>query len=143
MPRAEHSTVVQRPPSEVYAFLADAENDPRWWPGVMDIRRVSGEGVGTRYEQGVKGPMGRRIATDIEITELRPGELIMFKAVEGPVHPTGRYELSPAEGGTRVRFTLEAEVGGLKKLMSPMVQKQMDHEVSNLERMKQVLESPS
>jgi len=32
MPRAEHSTVVQRPPSEVFAFLANAENDPQWQP---------------------------------------------------------------------------------------------------------------
>ncbi|HKB19992.1 MAG TPA: SRPBCC family protein [Gaiellaceae bacterium] len=143
MPRAEHSTVVRRPPSEVFAFLANAENDPRWRPGVMDISRVSGEGVGARYKQGMKGPLGRRIAADIEITELRPDELIVFRAVEGPVHPTGRYELTPADGGTQVRFKLEAEVGGIKKLMSPMVQKQMDREVGNLERLKQVLESGS
>jgi len=32
MPRAEHSTVVRRPPSEVFAFLANAENDPQWRP---------------------------------------------------------------------------------------------------------------
>jgi uncharacterized membrane protein len=143
MPRAEHSTVVQRPPSEVYAFLADAENDPQWRPGVTDISRISGEGVGARYKQGMKGPLGRRIAADIEITELRPDELIVFRAVEGPVHPTGRYELKPADGGTQVRFVLEAEVSGIKKLMSPMVQKQMDSEVGNLERLKRVLESGS
>jgi len=143
MPRAEHSTVVQRPPADVFAFLADAENDPRWRPGVMDISRASGEGVGARYKQGMKGPMGRRIAADIEITELRPNELIVFRAVEGPVRPTGRYELTPADGGTQVRFVLEAEVSGIKRLMSPMVQKQMDREVGNLERLKQVLESGS
>ena len=140
MPRAEHSTVVQRPPGEVFAFLADAENDPKWRPGVLDISRVSGEGVGARYRQGVRGPMGRRIPADIEITELISNELIAFRAVEGPVRPAGRYELSPAEGGTRVRFVLEAKVGGIKKLMAPMVEKQMQREVENLDRLKGVLE---
>jgi uncharacterized membrane protein len=141
MPRAEHTTVVRRPPSQVFAFLADAENDPQWRPGVIDISRVSGEGVGARYKQGVKGPMGKRVDADIEITELRPDELIAFRAIDGPVRPTGRYELSPADGGTRVRLTLEAEVGGLKKLMAPMVQKQMEREVGNLDRLEQALES--
>jgi uncharacterized membrane protein len=141
MPRAEHTAVIQRPSKDVFAFLADAENDPKWRPGVLDISRVSGEGVGARYRQGVKGPLGRRVAADIEITELMPNELIAFRAVEGPVRPAGRYELAPADGGTRVRFVLEAGVGGIKKLMAPMVQKQMQREVENLDRLKGVLEA--
>jgi uncharacterized protein YndB with AHSA1/START domain len=141
MPRAEYTTVIQRPPEEVFAFLADAENDPKWRRGVLDINRVSGEGIGTRYRQGMKGPMGRRIPADIEITELEPNGLITFRGVEGPVHPTGRYELVPADAGTRVRFVLEAEVAGIKKLMAPMVQKQMQREVENLDRLKGVLEA--
>ena len=140
MPAAENSIVINRPRSDVFAFVADHENDPKWRPGVLDISRVSGEGVGARYRQGVRGPMGRRIPADIEITELISNELIAFRAVEGPVRPAGRYELSPAEGGTRVRFVLEAKVGGIKKLMAPMVEKQMQREVENLDRLKGVLE---
>jgi len=40
-----------------------------------------------------------------------------------------------------VRFALAAEVPGLKKLLSPMVQRTMEREVAGLERLKQVLES--
>jgi uncharacterized protein YndB with AHSA1/START domain len=141
MPSAAHETIINRPLEDVFSFLAEAENDPKWRPGVLDISRVSGSGVGARYRQGVKGPMGRRIPADIEITELEPNELIGFRAVEGPVRPTGRYELAPVDGGTRVRFVLEAQVGGLKKLMAPMVQKQMTAEVGHLENLKRVLES--
>ena len=141
MPSAAHETTIDLPPEHVFSFLADAENETKWRPGVLDISRVSGSGVGTRYRQGVKGPMGRRIAADIEITELKPNELIAFRAREGPVRPTGRYELAATNGGTRVRFVLEAEVGGLKKVLAPMIQKQMDAEVGNLENLKRVLES--
>lgn len=141
MPNAEHTTTIARTPAEVFAFLSNAENDPQWRSGVLDIARVSGEGgTGTRYRQGVKGPMGRRIPADVEITESRPNDVHAFRATEGPVRPEGRYELSPSDGGTRVRFVLAAEVRGLKKLMAPMVQRTMDREVAGLERLKQVLE---
>jgi uncharacterized membrane protein len=88
----------------------------------------------------VKGPGGRRIDADIEITEFRPDELIGFRAISGPVRPTGRYELTPAANGTRVRFSLSTELRGAKRLMQPMVQKTMQNEVAQLENLKRALE---
>ena len=71
---ATNEVVVARPPADVFAFLADAENDRTWRPGVLDIERVSGAGpgAGARYRQGVKGPGGRRIAADVETTACEP-----------------------------------------------------------------------
>ena len=141
MPHAEHTVTIQRPIAEVFAFLADAENDRAWRPSVLDIARESGSGVGTRYRQGVKGPLGRRVAADIEITELVPNERIGFRALTGPVRPTGRYELSPAGEGTHVKLVLAAETSGLRKLIAPMVQKAMTGEVAHLDELKRVLEA--
>jgi uncharacterized membrane protein len=140
---AENTVIINRPVDDVFAFLANAENDPQWRKGVLDIQRVSGEGAGARYRQGMKGPLGRRLPADIEITEYRPNELIAFRATEGPVHPEGRYELSEIDGGTRVRFRLDADLPGAKKLMAPMVQRQMQNEVSRLQELKRVLEAHS
>jgi uncharacterized protein YndB with AHSA1/START domain len=142
MPSAENEIVIDRPVPEVYAFLADAENDPQWRPGVLELRRASGEGVGAVYRQVVKGPMGRSIDADIETTELVPDELIAFRTRTGPVRPTGRYELSSADGGTRVRFRLDAELSGAKKLlMGRMVEKTMRSEVGALDNLKRVIET--
>jgi uncharacterized protein YndB with AHSA1/START domain len=135
MPTAEHSVTVARPIEEVFAFLADAENDPRWRTGVLDIVRVAGEGVGARYRQGVKGPMGRRVPADIEITELVPPRTIAFRGTAGPVRPEGRYELEPVDGGTRVRFSLAAQPRGAARLMTPMVARAMRGEVQAIERL--------
>ena len=90
---------------------------------------------------GRQGPGGRRIAADIKITELTPGEAIAFDTVAGPVRPRGRYVVAEADGGTRVRFELEAEVRGMKRLMAPMVQKTMTAEVRQLVRLKEVIEA--
>ena len=141
MPRASSEIVIDRPRDDVFAFLADPENDPRWRRGVLELKRVSGDGIGARYAQAVKGPGGRRISADIEITELTPGQAIAFRTVTGPVRPRGRYLLDAADGGTRVRFELEADVNGLKRLIAPMVQKTMKSEVSQLDSLKRVIEA--
>jgi uncharacterized membrane protein len=140
MPSATNEILIDRARDDVFAFLADPENDPQWRSGVMDLKHVSGRGVGARYAQGVKGPGGRRIPADIEITEFDPGQSIAFQTVTGPVRPRGRYLLSAAEGGTRVRFNLDADLRGFKRLMSSMVQRTMDTEVGQLDRLKRIIE---
>ena len=133
---------MNRPPTEVFAFIADGENCPQWRPGVLDIKCVSGEGVGTKYSQGVKGPMGRRIAADYEVTVFEPDRRLEFETLTGPARPHGRYELEPADGGTRLTFALDAHLTGLSKLlMGSAVQKTMGSEVRTLDNLKRVLES--
>ena len=140
MPSATNEILIDRPRGDVFAFLADPENDPQWRSGVLDLTHVSGSGVGARYAQGVRGPGGRRIPADIEITEFDPGQSLAFQTLTGPVRPRGRYLLSAAEGGTRVRFNLDADLRGFKRLMSSMVQRTMDNEVGQLDRLKRIIE---
>ncbi|MBV9942235.1 MAG: SRPBCC family protein [Solirubrobacterales bacterium] len=99
MPRASSEIVIDSARDDVFAFLADPENDPQWRSGVLDLKRVSGNGIGARYAQGVKGPGGRRIPADIEITELTPGESIAFQTVTGPVGPAVAMRSPPLMAG--------------------------------------------
>jgi uncharacterized protein YndB with AHSA1/START domain len=143
MPEATGTVDIRRPPAEVFAFLADGENNLRWRSGVLDIRRRSGEGRGEVYEQGVKGPFGRRVAADYEVTAYEPDRRLDFRAVAGPVRPEGGYDLTPLDsGGTRVTFSLRCKPTGLAKLMSPMVARTMRSEVGQLDRLRAVLEDP-
>jgi uncharacterized protein YndB with AHSA1/START domain len=143
MPQAQRTVTIDRPVEAVFAFVADGEKCPQWRPGVVDIKRVSGDGgVGTRYEQGVSGPMGRRIDADYEITSSEPNRLIEFQTVTGPARPHGRYEFESVDGGTRLTFALDAELTGIRKLlMGSMVQKTMESEVATLDKLKSVLEA--
>lgn len=142
MPQAKYSVTVRRPAEAVFAFVADGEKCPQWRPGVLDIKRVSGDGVGTRYAQGVKGPMGRRIAADYEITVFDPNRRLEFQAIVGPARPHGRYDLEAVDGGTRLTFALDAGLSGIRKiLMGSAVQKTMDAEVKALDNLKRVMET--
>jgi uncharacterized membrane protein len=141
MPSAENSVVIARPRSDVFAFVADHENDPQWRPGVLDIARASGDGQGAVYRQGVKGPMGRRVDADFEVTAYQDDTLLAFRTLAGPVRPEGSYRFEDADGATRVTLALNANLRGAQKLMAPMVSKAMRNEVAALANLKRVLES--
>ena len=141
MASAENSIVIDRPRSEVFAFVADHENDPKWRPGVLDIKRASGEGQGAVYTQGVAGPMGKRVDADFEITAYQPDTVIAFRTLAGPVRPEGSYRFDDADGATRVTFSLNVNLRGVHKLMAPMVGKSMRNQVAALSDLKRVLES--
>jgi uncharacterized protein YndB with AHSA1/START domain len=132
---------ISRPPADVFAFLADGEHAREWRAGVTDISRKSGHGKGAIYEQGVKGPFGRRVPADYEITDYQPDRLLAFRAIAGPVRPEGSYELQPTDRGTRLTFSLRCAPTGLAKLMTPMVAKTMRSEVAQLDKLRAVLES--
>ena len=142
MPDARHQVTIGRPASEVFAFIADGLSGPKWRPGIMDIALVSGTGVGATYKQGVKGPGGRRVDADYRITIYEPDSRLAFVAIAGPVRPEGDYLLETVDDGTRVTFSLHAELTGIKKLlMGGAVQKTMDAEVQAIERLRDLLES--
>lgn len=142
MPAARHQVTIHRPADEVFAFIADGLNGPKWRPGITDIVLVSGSGLGATYKQGVKGPGGRRVDADYRITTYEPNTRLAFEAIAGPVRPKGEYLLEQAEDGTRLDFALETELTGIKKLlMAGAVQRTMDAEVQATERLKSVLEA--
>jgi uncharacterized protein YndB with AHSA1/START domain len=145
MPSAKRSITINRPIEDVFAYVAKGENGLKWRSGVLDLKHDSGEGVGATYRQRVKGPMGRRIAADYEVTAYEPPSHMAFKAIAGPVRPTGEYRLEKAgDGKTKVAFSLEAQLGFLKRLlMGRAVQKSMDAEMRALDKLKKVLEAAS
>jgi uncharacterized membrane protein len=142
MPSAQRTITIDRPPDVVFAFFTDHANDKSWRPHVIEIDPVSGAPVGTRIHQVIKGPGGRGIGADIEVTANDPSARYAFQVVAGPARPRGDLRFAPAGNGTEVTFSLAAELGGLKKLlMSGAVQGSMDGEMAGLDTAKRVIES--
>jgi uncharacterized protein YndB with AHSA1/START domain len=145
MPAAQHSVTLKRPVGEVFAFVANGENAATWRSGVLDVQRVSGTAVGAVYKQGVKGPGGRRIAADYEVTAYEPNRRLAFKTIAGPVRPNGEFLFEETSGGTKLTLSLDAALTGIKKLLlGGAVQKTMDAEVRAIENLERAMaEQPS
>jgi carbon monoxide dehydrogenase subunit G len=141
MPSAERTITINRPVDEVFTFLADGRNAQLWRSGVLDVDLVSGAGLGALYSQGVRGPGGRRIAADYEVTEFEPNSKIAFRATAGPVRPTGSFTFEGMGTGTVLTFKLDAALGGLQKLlMGGVVQSTMNAEMGALDKLRDLLE---
>jgi uncharacterized protein YndB with AHSA1/START domain len=141
MPAAERTITINQPPAAVFAVVADGRRTTLWRPGVLDIDLASGEGAGAIYRQGVRGPGGRRIAADYEVTAFEPDRRIAFRAIAGPVRPEGEFELEGIGGATALTFRLRADIPVWKRLLlGRAVQASMDAEMAALDRLRDLLE---
>ena len=142
MPSAERTIVINKPLADVFAFVADGEKSQQWRSGVLKVKKKSGDGKGAVYRQVVKGPGGRGIDADYEVTDYQPPTHLAFRAIAGPVRPIGSYDLKDVDGKTSLTFKLSADIGGWKKwVMGGQVQKTMDAEMTALDKLKSVLEA--
>jgi len=142
MPHAEHSVTISRPAQDVFDYLAEGSHNREWRSGVLEIARTSEvSGEGATYRQVLAGPGGRRIDGDYRITVFDPPRRLEFQVTAGPARPVGTFELSEADGSsTSVRFALEVHPSGLMRLMTPMITRQMQSEVAQLDNLKSILE---
>jgi uncharacterized protein YndB with AHSA1/START domain len=143
MPRASETVTIARPAAEVFAFIADGANNPKWRSDRLQVKQITPGpiGVGTVFEQKQDGPMGRRIAADYEITEYEPSARLSFRVAAGPARPEGHYTFESVGGSTRVQFELSWAPAGFARLLAPMVARQMPIEVARLRNVKRVLET--
>jgi carbon monoxide dehydrogenase subunit G len=117
------TAVVDRPIEEVFAFLADGENDPKFSPRVLEIARTTDgpTGVGTIYKSTVKDA-GLKTKREFKITEFEPPTRIRWSEVSKNLvtAPEGGYDLAPEGSGTRVTIYNVLEGHGLGKLIAGM-----------------------
>jgi carbon monoxide dehydrogenase subunit G len=122
--RFEGSVVIDRPIEEVFAFLADGENDPKFSPRVQRIEKKTDgpAGAGTVYASTVKDA-GMTTTREFELTEVVPPTRIRWteRSKNAVTAPEGGYDLAPVGEGTRVTIYNVLQGNGLLgKLIAPL-----------------------
>jgi carbon monoxide dehydrogenase subunit G len=117
------SIVINRPVEEVFAFLSDLENNLKWRSGMIEAKKTSAGpiGVGTTYRMS-NNFFGRRAEGEAVVTEYEPNRKYATMNKSGLRIKTQRM-FEPFEGGTRVTFSVETELGGIFKLVEPFLAK--------------------
>src|ERR1700685_2797602 len=68
MASAQHNVEIGRPAEEVFDFLAEGTNNPRWQPPVIHTMRSDGPvGVGTTFRQSVRHPFGFTVSANYRV----------------------------------------------------------------------------
>ena len=94
---AEASVEIARPPSQVWDFLSNMENVPRWSTEVKNVTKVSDEPK--RYRMTGTGG-----TADVEIITFEPPRRYVSRMAESAMGTSGEWEITvePVEAGARV-----------------------------------------
>jgi uncharacterized protein YndB with AHSA1/START domain len=120
--RFDVTTMIDRPIEEVFAFLADGTNDPKFSSRVLEIAKTTDgpTGVGTVYASTVKDG-GVKTKREFRITEFEPPTKIRWTEQSKNLVsvPEGGYDLAPEGDGTRVTLFNTFAGHGLGRLIAP------------------------
>jgi uncharacterized membrane protein len=139
MIKVETTVYVNRPSQEVFAYLSNFENNPKWQSGMREARFTS-EGplqLGSTYEQ-VASFLGRPVLSSFEVIAYEPGQMVKATSTSSSF-PITFTRMVQAEGeGTRVSAVIEGDASGFFKLAEPLlarfVQRSVDSDYANLKR---------
>jgi uncharacterized protein YndB with AHSA1/START domain len=139
----EVSTTIDRPVDQVFRFVEDETNLPKWDPDLLKATRTS-EGPtreGSTFHLDIKPFMGategegrvlshtpnERIEIQFDFGKMKPHVFHLFRAEGDSTHFTRRIEMAPE---------------GFMKIMQPMMRRMMrKRNVDYLETLKELLES--
>jgi uncharacterized protein YndB with AHSA1/START domain len=142
MTHIEHTVTIARPVEDVWAFLADARNDPKWMTHVIEVGRGGDQPLqhGVEIDEVVKF-YGVRMNVTLVVTEHEPPSRSAID-VRGPVKGRGTYRLEPCDGGTRFTMSVDTDAHGFLRLAEPVFARMARRDVAtNAEHLKDLLEA--
>jgi carbon monoxide dehydrogenase subunit G len=130
------TTSVNRPIDQVFAFLSDGTNDPKFSPRVQEIRQATDGpvGVGTVFASTVKDG-GMTTSREFELTAYdQPTRIRWSERSKNQITvPHGGYDLEPdGDGATRVTIFNEFEGHGFGKVILPLASRAAKKDAGNL-----------
>ena len=135
---------VDRTPAEVFDFIVNMENVPKWQPAVTRVTRLT-DGpvrVGSQFREQAR-LAGRTIETTCEITTLESAKRFAFRASStGPFTYESQYELAPAGAGTHLQIEGRFHFRGWWRLVEPLLAMEVRKESrQELAQMKAAIEN--
>lgn len=122
MVKIQGSTVIARPVEDVFDFVADERNEPRYNPRMTRAEKVTPGpvGTGTRWSATIES-RGRPLDMKIEVTDYtRPTRLGSTTSMStAEIHGDMTFEPDPA--GTRLSWSWELKPRGLFRVMGPLI----------------------
>ncbi len=123
MVKASTSVEIDRPAAEVFAFVADFPNNPRWQRGMRACRWTSAppHGVGSTYEQEARF-LGKDVRNRFRLTAFEPGRRVSFESTGGSFPIAVTRTVEPL-GPDRARFTeeVEGDARGFYRIAEPLL----------------------
>ncbi|HEY3437621.1 MAG TPA: SRPBCC family protein [Actinotalea sp.] len=122
MSRVRGSLEIARPVEEVFDYVADQRNEPRFNPAMTASAKLDDGpiGVGTRFQATVLS-RGKPLAVTIEYTGFdRPHRIVSRSVMDGST-AEGQVQCEPTPRGTRFSWDWTVRVEGPARFAGPLI----------------------
>ena len=140
MANYEQSVWINRPVEEVFEFTAQPENEPLWNTTLQESEITSEGplGVGTTV-RSVSRVLGQTAELTSEVTEYQVNRKKAVKSTSGPFPFESSAVFEPVDSGTKLTFSMQAELGGILRLITPVIirmgKRQTENNFANLKEL--------
>jgi uncharacterized membrane protein len=134
----ENTIYIDRPVDEVFAFLSDFENIPKWNYYVLEVRQLSESpiGVGTTYHQ-----VRKTDEQDFRIIEFAPDHMVAVKTLpQSSPRLEMRFTIYEEGNTTRLRDEWKLDTGRPAILERLALRRVKSAVAENLAKLKKLLE---
>jgi carbon monoxide dehydrogenase subunit G len=134
--------LIDKPIKEVFAFVANPNNMPKWNSAVVSLEQITpGDvGVGTKFKS-IGEMMGRRVEGEMQVVAYEPDTKCGFQMNAGPMQVNMTLTFKTVGTGTKISLNAQGNPAGFFKIAEGMMTgrvKTMMEE--NLARLKSSLE---
>jgi uncharacterized membrane protein len=140
----ESRVEIERPAGDVFTFVADVRNNPRFQSGIRSCVWTSPPPVraGSTYDQ-VATLLGREVVSKFVVDEYEEGRLIRFRSTEGPLELLELRTVTPiAVRRCTVEVVLDGDPGGYFRWAGPLLRPMVSRSVkADYRRLKAILEA--
>jgi hypothetical protein len=134
---------IDRPAADVFDFVADQTNAPRWQRGLHEVRRVTAGPVGVGSEHVfVRRFAGMRIESRNRFTRYELGRFVAFEIPAGRITGEASYLVEPTgTDSSRLISEVHFRVSGFAGLAAPLLARVFERDTKRDEAaLKELLE---
>jgi ligand-binding SRPBCC domain-containing protein len=134
---------IDRPLEEVFAYVSDPLNLPRWNSAVQAVRKTSvGQNdVAPTYSLERELPTGSAV-NELEVVASEPPREFAIRTTAGPTPFLYRYQFSAENGETVMKLEAEVELPGAAAFLPRLTRRLVKNGVNdNLATLKRILEA--
>lgn len=142
MPAIEHKITINRSVAEIFRFMTDFSNNPKWQPDSIQLERSGKVKVGDMVV-GMQRVMGRMQHVNADVVDYVPNQKLAYTGIMGiyPFRTTYSFDFSGA-GGTQVTVLTDIRIPWLYIMFRPFVLSGLNKQTqTSLDNLKAFLEA--
>ena len=141
MPSVEHRVTINRSVAEIFRFMVDFSNNPKWQPPSIQLERSGKVRVGDMVV-GMQRMMGQMRHVNADVIDYSPNQRLVYKGVMGSYNFRTTYDFNfSGAGGTEIAISTEIRIPWWNIMFRPFIMRGIDGQIqTSMQNLKQFLD---